>query len=876
MQKELWAGGVIPYTIPHFKRNSSKLFYTLCAYSYNSMPHEHHATQVNETVTRSIADNQHSSGISKPAVQPFQRMSFSPPAGNKNGQPSAATTKPFQLKPNETGLPDDLKSGIESLSGYSMDDVRVNYNSARPAQLQAHAYAQGTDIHIAPGQERHLAHEAWHVVQQKQGRVAPTVQLQKDIPVNDDAGLEQEADIMGAKALQGATIGPIPLQYKRIDQPVLQGAFLDIAANNFKDYITEQETKQQQIGAHRESFTTVGFEHEFTQTEGAENELAGISHMELSKDLPMPFTGLEFVLETDAANALELVSPPFLIKTLANTMIPDPADVEKVDSIIRATLDTLSKKGTIGGMIEGFDATGLDFSDAEDLKIQQKNVSHKSGVKDYVNLPALNYTELKKIKIKPSEKGGGITSQVNFATTAQTFDALQNLNKEDVLDTSGARTPGFNPKAILATLEAGIKTAIAQTGIANTPARTIFLNQLARTLSGQFAVPAIEHVRNEQQKIYNNTSHLASEDDDQRAAATSKFRFNAYLSSAVKDVDGAWIKDSLMNIGLGILDTEDWTAIKSMMSNSSLADGIRGLTLPQFKNINGFEKEEDDGNTLIGETLRSAKEKMLATLPMIATQIDMVFNDDLMTKERKKSTELGIFPKPGKEVAFMEHNDEMMGARQDTYIDTRKTQLPQVTGERLHVVETRKDGVDNLYKLAFKADKLDDKGLDAMAKSQAVKIEEIEAQITLLMKEMADAEKEIDAVKKDIRELKPRVTALYLDYDTKLADFKREYAATNNNAEPRAKHISQFDKKFDPEGLKGKLNKLEDKTLPGKIKQQEPIINKKKNDIKEKRQEQAPYIRLIHEIIARKKEKEIMQELRQQILKQQLGEQQLL
>ena len=45
-----------------------------------------------------------------------------------------------------------------------MDDVNVHYNSNKPAQLQAHAYAQGTDIHLGPGQEKHLPHEAWHVV----------------------------------------------------------------------------------------------------------------------------------------------------------------------------------------------------------------------------------------------------------------------------------------------------------------------------------------------------------------------------------------------------------------------------------------------------------------------------------------------------------------------------------------------------------------------------------------------------------------------------------------------------------------------------------------------------------------------------------------
>ncbi|MES2004825.1 MAG: DUF4157 domain-containing protein [Bacteroidota bacterium] len=85
-----------------------------------------------------------------------------------------------------------------------MNDVKVHYNSDKPKQLKALAYAQGTDIHVAPGQEKHLPHEAWHVAQQKQGRVQPTLQMKEGVPVNDDPGLEKEADDMGAKAiLQG-------------------------------------------------------------------------------------------------------------------------------------------------------------------------------------------------------------------------------------------------------------------------------------------------------------------------------------------------------------------------------------------------------------------------------------------------------------------------------------------------------------------------------------------------------------------------------------------------------------------------------------------------------------------------------------------------
>ncbi|QEY17608.1 DUF4157 domain-containing protein [Cellvibrio sp. KY-GH-1] len=132
-----------------------------------------------------------------------QRAEEEEPLQGKFESPAPAQR---EQKPNNTGMPDNLKSGIENLSGYSMDDVKVHYNSDKPAQLNAHAYAQGTDIHVAPGQEQHLPHEAWHVVQQKQGRVQATMQMKAGVPVNDDAGLENEADVMGAKAVEQQTL----------------------------------------------------------------------------------------------------------------------------------------------------------------------------------------------------------------------------------------------------------------------------------------------------------------------------------------------------------------------------------------------------------------------------------------------------------------------------------------------------------------------------------------------------------------------------------------------------------------------------------------------------------------------------------------------
>jgi hypothetical protein len=102
----------------------------------------------------------------------------------------------------ETSLPNQLKSNLETLSGYALDDVRVHYNSLKPAYFNTHAYAQGNTIYLGPGQEKYLAHEAWHVVQQKQGRVKPTLQLKDEVYGNNDALLEKEADVMGTLALQ--------------------------------------------------------------------------------------------------------------------------------------------------------------------------------------------------------------------------------------------------------------------------------------------------------------------------------------------------------------------------------------------------------------------------------------------------------------------------------------------------------------------------------------------------------------------------------------------------------------------------------------------------------------------------------------------------
>lgn len=160
---------------------------------------------------------QHS--IEQIPVFPSEHQTATPPSSHplvtgavQRREGDSAREQNVLSRENNTGLADTLKAGIESLSGMSMDDVKVHYNSSNPAQVQALAYTQGTQIHVAPGQEKHLAHEAWHVAQQKQGRVKPTLRA-KGAAINDDKGLEREADVMGEKANKE---GHLHLQRKKL------------------------------------------------------------------------------------------------------------------------------------------------------------------------------------------------------------------------------------------------------------------------------------------------------------------------------------------------------------------------------------------------------------------------------------------------------------------------------------------------------------------------------------------------------------------------------------------------------------------------------------------------------------------------------------
>ena len=191
------------------------------------------------------------------ADEPSCHASDAPVQGMAAGPPRAAPSESSMAATDEKGIPGALRTGLESLSGVDLSDVRVHRNSSQPAQMKALAYAQGNDIHLGPGQERHLPHEAWHVVQQRQGRVRETARLAGNRPVNDDPTLETEADVFGARAASESHAGSSrsgglnrSASASTDSKPVIQGLFTPAVKLKFADAQKEASAPKSKIDAY--------------------------------------------------------------------------------------------------------------------------------------------------------------------------------------------------------------------------------------------------------------------------------------------------------------------------------------------------------------------------------------------------------------------------------------------------------------------------------------------------------------------------------------------------------------------------------------------------------------------------------------------------
>jgi Domain of unknown function (DUF4157) len=136
------------------------------------------------------------------------------PIQRKAGSDAPDAT-PASPSPTSGGdaMPADVRSKMERAFGADFSGVRI-HQGHEAQSIGALGYTQGNTIHFAPGQydphsergQELLGHELTHVVQQSQGRVQAPGQA-KGLAVNDDPGLEHEADDLGARAARGEIVG---------------------------------------------------------------------------------------------------------------------------------------------------------------------------------------------------------------------------------------------------------------------------------------------------------------------------------------------------------------------------------------------------------------------------------------------------------------------------------------------------------------------------------------------------------------------------------------------------------------------------------------------------------------------------------------------
>lgn len=186
---------------------------------------------------------------------------------------SATQLQKKTKRPNMTGIPDITKEQFENLSGFSFDDVRVHYNSDKPAQLQALAYTQGNQVYVASGQEKHLGHELGHVVQQKEGRVNPEKSV-GNIKINNEAVLENEATRMSNACVQRKIDLSIVQRMPEEDEETILN---DEALDSFKSLVffieelTSEIMKYPELTSEQSNTIVQRFKFKFLLGDGSRN-----------------------------------------------------------------------------------------------------------------------------------------------------------------------------------------------------------------------------------------------------------------------------------------------------------------------------------------------------------------------------------------------------------------------------------------------------------------------------------------------------------------------------------------------------------------------------------------------------------------------------
>ncbi|MBP0028719.1 DUF4157 domain-containing protein [Roseofilum sp. Guam] len=624
-------------------------------------------------------------------------------------------------------LPDEIVDNFSQQGHPEVANAEVHVDDVATQSIGAQAYTtQKKNIVVqssVANDPKVLTHEATHVVQQHNMDVQPTI---PNTPINDT--LEQDAQDNEKRISQNQ---PVSVQLKGQNtqssgSPMIQRK---IEANNLGQLVEQQIGLQANVKANGiqdgKTYTTVGFEHEFAQMK--DGPLRGLDHVEIGESSEhMPFTGINFKLETDANNALELVSPPFLVETIGQgSSIPVPEDLAKINRLISMDLQGAvnPEDRTIGEFVstmKGSSNLTFKLKRRPDLGSEQRtpdntrrsNVfkrffhswsSLKFGNPFKGNKPITRVHKIPGIHLKPSHKNGGILPQANVA--------LSGKDLAKVIDKSSAPNVAISEKiSAFGTLQMGIKAKLVEKGneLTNNQVSSelkTFLNQLARTLSGIVSVPFQSRELAAQGKAtkmfghwkqywkgYNNDKKSDKNPEGIREKTWSeeenkykikytwlkKYKEMELLTSHVKDVQDLWVKDTLMNFGLGLsLKPEDWDTVKTILLDKDIQGMLSGIE--QNEAMSALRTQYPwafSKNRGIGP-------KMVAGANKIISQIQ---SNKLDTTAPNEDLDFGV----DEQRSFLSHKDKYISPRQDTFLKGGTVKLPG-SGNRAHVLESRRN-----------------------------------------------------------------------------------------------------------------------------------------------------------------------------------------
>ncbi|MGK7915636.1 MAG: DUF4157 domain-containing protein [Prochloraceae cyanobacterium] len=516
-------------------------------------------------------------GKQKPWVPEFKGISAQL-WGGAEGQHKG--DRSIDLAPSGRGhpLPNNIVNNFTHAGYPEVAKARVHVNDAAAKSIQASAYTLGKEIVVqsnVANNPKILGHEATHVVQQNNLNVQPNV---AGTPINNDPTMERNADENGDRIAQNK---PVSVQLKGQQPKISASSIIQrrVIASTLPQLITEQIALQNRANNlnPNEHYTTVGFEHEFAQM--TDGPLQGLTHVEVGESREeMPYTEINFKLETDAANALELVSPPFFVETIqADSSIPIAEDVAKINRMIGTALQGATiTSPTIGALVETLRSSSrLNFQLYQNPSLGVEHRTPNNERRFFSKKTRKNFN-IPNISIVPSSKNGGISAQANIALTGK------DIGKVTELMTAPHESP-IDKAAAFGKVQVAIENEIL--GVAQTLIRgplthemLIFLRQLARTLSGIFSVPSQERQLAAKGSFHPLTpQYWKGYGSDENDKYRKKFEDARALSSYVKDVQEVWVKDTIMNFGLGLLKPQDWQIVQQILQTQSVITKLSSI-----------------------------------------------------------------------------------------------------------------------------------------------------------------------------------------------------------------------------------------------------------------------------------------------------------